>query len=63
MKFNWGYKILFVYLSFAGGILYLVYRTSLENRDLVSENYYEEEDTTTDITDYFKPIRYDKYVV
>jgi hypothetical protein len=28
-----------------------------------SENYYEEEDTTTDITDYFKPIRYDKYVV
>ena len=43
MKFNWGYKILFVYLSFAGGILYLVYRTSLENRDLVSDNYYEEE--------------------
>lgn len=43
MKLNWGYKILFVYLSFAGCILYLVYRTSLENRDLVSENYYEEE--------------------
>jgi len=43
MKFNWGYKILFVYLAFAGGILYLVYRTSLENRDLVSDNYYEEE--------------------
>ena len=43
MKFNWGYKILFVYLAFAGGILYLVYLTSLENRDLVSDNYYEEE--------------------
>lgn len=43
MKFNWGYKILIVYLSFAGGILYLVYRTSLENRDLVSDHYYEEE--------------------
>ena len=43
MKFNWGYKILFVYLTFAGGILYMVYLTSLENRDLVSDNYYEEE--------------------
>ena len=43
MKFNWGHKILFVYLVFAGGILYLVYRTSQENRDLVSDNYYEEE--------------------
>jgi len=43
MKFNWGYKILFIYLTFAGGILYMVYLTSLENRDLVSDNYYEEE--------------------
>ncbi|MFM1969857.1 MAG: hypothetical protein RL152_1234 [Bacteroidota bacterium] len=43
MKFNWGYKILFVYLAFAGGILYMVYLTTLQNRDLVSENYYEEE--------------------
>lgn len=43
MKINWGYKILFVYLAFAGSILYMVYLTSLENRDLVSDNYYEEE--------------------
>jgi hypothetical protein len=43
MKFNWGYKIVFVYLIFAGSILSLVYLTSLENRDLVSDNYYEEE--------------------
>jgi hypothetical protein len=43
MKFNWGYKILFAYLAFAGGILYMVYLTTLQNRDLVSENYYEEE--------------------
>ena len=43
MKFNWGYKILIVYLAFAGGILYMVYLTTLQNRDLVSENYYEEE--------------------
>lgn len=43
MKFNWGYKIFLVYLTFACGILYMVYLTSLQNRDLVSENYYEEE--------------------
>ena len=43
MKFNWGYKIVFVYLLFVGGILSLVYLTSLENRDLVSDNYYDEE--------------------
>lgn len=43
MKFNWGYKILLVYLTFAGGILYMVYLTAQQNRDLVSDNYYEEE--------------------
>jgi hypothetical protein len=43
MKLNWGYKILIAYLAFAGGILYMVYLTTLQNRDLVSENYYEEE--------------------
>lgn len=43
MKFNWGYKILLVYLTFASGILYMVYLTSQQNRDLVSDNYYEEE--------------------
>lgn len=43
MKFNWGYKILFAYLVFAGSILFMVYLTTLQNRDLVSEKYYEEE--------------------
>lgn len=40
---NWGYKILIVYLVFVLGMLTLVYMSSMENKDLVSENYYEEE--------------------
>ncbi len=40
---NWGYKILIVYLVFVTGMLTLVYMSSMENKDLVSENYYEEE--------------------
>jgi hypothetical protein len=43
MKMNWGYKILIVYLVFVMGMLALVYMSSMENKDLVSENYYEEE--------------------
>jgi hypothetical protein len=43
MKMNWGYKILIVYLVFVTGMLTLVYMSSMENKDLVSENYYEEE--------------------
>ena len=43
MKMNWGYKILIVYLVFVMGMLTLVYMSSMENKDLVSENYYEEE--------------------
>lgn len=40
---NWGYKILIVYLVFVMGMLALVYMSSMENKDLVSENYYDEE--------------------
>ena len=43
MKMNWGYKILIVYLVFVIGMLALVYMSSMENKDLVSENYYDEE--------------------
>ena len=43
MKMNWGYKILIVYLVFVMGMLALVYMSSMENKDLVSENYYDEE--------------------
>lgn len=43
MKISWGHKILFAYLFFAAGIMLLVYLSSRENRDLVTENYYAEE--------------------
>lgn len=43
MKFNWGYKIIFIYTVFVLGILTMVFLSAKENRDLVSENYYAEE--------------------
>jgi len=43
MRISWGYKILFLYLSFVAGILFLVFKASRENFDLVTKNYYEEE--------------------
>ena len=43
MKINWGYKILFVYLSFVFGIIFLVYKASQEKFDLVTPNYYDAE--------------------
>jgi hypothetical protein len=43
MKISWGYRILITYLAFAGGILFMVYLASQENRDLVSEHYYADE--------------------
>lgn len=43
MKISWGHKILFVYLGFVAGILFLVYRANQEKFDLVTPNYYEAE--------------------
>jgi hypothetical protein len=43
MKINWGYRITIVYLVFAVGMMFMVYMTTLQNRDLVSEDYYEQE--------------------
>ncbi len=43
MKMNWGYKILFVYISFVLGIIFLVFKASQEKFDLVTPNYYEAE--------------------
>lgn len=40
---NWGYKILFVYLLFVLGILFMVFKSSTEKTDLVSTDYYEKE--------------------
>lgn len=43
MKISWGYKILFVYVAFVIGILFLAYKASQEKFDLVTENYYDAE--------------------
>lgn len=43
MKINWGYTIVAVYSVFIIGILFMVYQSSIEQKDLVSDNYYEEE--------------------
>lgn len=40
---NWGYKILTVYIIFVTGILFLVYKSSSQNQDLVTKDYYEQE--------------------
>ena len=40
MKFNWGHKILMVYLVFVGGILLLVFKSSQQKFDLVQQDYY-----------------------
>jgi hypothetical protein len=43
MKFNWGYKILVVYLLFVAGILYMVIQASRQQVDLVTPDYYAQE--------------------
>lgn len=43
MKFNWGLKITLVYGVFVIGIMFMVFLSSKQNRDLVSDNYYAEE--------------------
>jgi hypothetical protein len=40
---NWGYKILFGYLTFAAGIIFLCIKAGNEKFDLVETNYYEAE--------------------
>ncbi len=40
---NWGYKILSVYIVFIVGILYMVFKSSNQNQDLVTKDYYEQE--------------------
>lgn len=40
---NWGYKILTVYIIFIAGILFLVFKSSFQNQDLVVPDYYEQE--------------------
>ena len=40
---NWGYKILFVYLAFVLGIVWMVIKSSSQKMDLVTTDYYAKE--------------------
>jgi len=51
MRLNWGYKIFIAYTTFAAGILFLAYKASQQNFDLVTENYYEAELKYQDVID------------
>lgn len=42
-RLNWGWGITGVYLVFVIGIMYLVWRTTQEKQDLVTEDYYAQE--------------------
>lgn len=48
---SWGYKIFIAYTTFASGILFLAYKASQQNFDLVTENYYEAELKYQDVID------------
>lgn len=43
MKLTWGHKIAGVYLFFVAGILFLVFKATNEDFDLVTKDYYGEE--------------------
>jgi hypothetical protein len=43
MKLSWGYLITFGYLSFVGGMGFLIYKATSQKFDLVTSDYYEEE--------------------
>ena len=40
---NWGYKILIIYSAFVLGIVFMVYKSSQQNTDLVTTDYYAKE--------------------
>jgi hypothetical protein len=40
---NWGHKIIIVYVVFVAGMLFLVYKSSTQNTELVTEDYYAKE--------------------
>jgi hypothetical protein len=40
---NWGTKILIVYVAFVAGIVFMVFKSSTQNTDLVTTDYYAKE--------------------
>lgn len=51
MKLSWGYIILSGYLVFVAGIVFLVYKASSQQFDLVTQDYYEQELKYQDVID------------
>jgi hypothetical protein len=43
MKLHWGYKIMFVYLFFVSGIVFLAVKSSMQKFELVQTDYYADE--------------------
>ena len=43
MKINWGTGIAIFYISFMAAMLFMVYRSTFQNRDLVVDNYYQKD--------------------
>jgi nitrogen fixation protein FixH len=65
MKFNWGYKIMTVYIVFVAGIMYLVVQSSRQAQDLVTPDYYAQElryqeriDQSSRAASLSEPVRY-----
>ena len=40
---NWGHKIIAVYVVFIAGMIFLVFKSSRQNIELVTEDYYAKE--------------------
>lgn len=40
---NWGSKILIVYVAFVAGIVFMVFKSSIQSNDLVTTDYYAKE--------------------
>ncbi len=40
---NWGYRIFLVYSTFVVGMVFMVYKCTQQNIDLVTDNYYNDE--------------------
>ena len=51
---NWGHKIAIAFALFVAYILFLVYKTTQENIDLVAEDYYEQEVAYQEVIDKVK---------
>lgn len=50
-KISWGYKIIFIYVAFVLGMLFMAYQSSMQKFDLVENDYYAAELKYQDVID------------